>query len=162
MARRKPLKPLEESKKHWTKAELAERKKVAARARINRFRAKLSKADKKERKQREEASLFHWDRLLPHVDKRDDGCWVWTGPFQVQNTRVRPIVRAGLYGVLTADFVSLCLAKGRPPPRCFVTRLCETLGCIAPAHLAWSNAAVETAKRRRESHEQEKLLRRVE
>lgn len=161
---RNPRKPLRLCTKHWSPSELAERKRKQNAEKQARFRARMTKEQRRERKALEDARLFNWERLLPHIDKQPDGCWQWTGSFAVVKGRVRPVVRAGVLGMQPADFVVCCLSRGRPPPRCFVSSVCETLGvaCVAPDHLRWSNQAVEAAKRRRQDHEQKGMVGRVE
>lgn len=125
-----------------------------------RFRA-LPKDQRVARRQADGAVLYDWSRILPHVDKQPSGCWLWTGPFKVYFTRLRPVATAGAFGREYVDHIVCCLHRGRPPPNCFLSRVCDTIGCVAPEHLVWSNRAVETAKRR-QKNVQEELARRIE
>jgi hypothetical protein len=149
---------------HKGKAEIAARKRRANAERQRRFRKKYKataamRVVRAARKATEDARIYDWARILPHVDKREDGCWIWTGPFRRFDERARPALYAGVFGVQPVDHVVMCLAKGRPPPRCFVRSICDTLGCVAPDHLVWSNHAVERAKRRLE-HDQKGMAER--
>lgn len=117
------------------------------------------KTTAREARIRDGARCYDWERLLPYIDKQPDGHWLWRGSFKMVYQRLRPVVRAGAYGVERADHVVCCLSHGRPPPKCFVVRLCDNIECVAPAHLGWSNLAVETAKRRRRHHDEEELVR---
>lgn len=106
------------------------------------------------RRQEEGARLFTWERLLPYIDKRADGHWIWLGPFRATFGVVRPIARAGAVGREHVDFIVCCLSHGPPPPHCFAKRLCDEIACVAPEHIGWSNRVLERAKRRIR-HEQE-------
>lgn len=158
--RYKKLVPVNRTKKHLTKAEKAGRRQKVQADKQRRFYARMSTEERRERKKREDALLFEWSRVLPYVEKLESGCWAWRGPFRREDGRVRPVMRAGLFGRQYADFVVCCLAKGYPPLRCRVTRTCETMGCCAPDHLEWTVAVVERAKQRRQRHGKEELFRR--
>ncbi len=147
-----------------TPEELAAHKAALNREKVRAWRARqksVSKAERAQRKQEEGARLYTWERLLPYIVKQDDGCWLWTGSFKVTEWGLRPMARAGVYGVEPVEHIVCCLHRGRPPPRCTAKRVCETIGCVAPEHIVWSNRVVETAKRRRQ-HVEEELFRRVE
>lgn len=156
----KPLTKLKDSKKHWSKAELAERKRYRARVRSLRRDRRMTPEERAERTKRDDAKLFNWEAVLKHVVKREDGCWEWHGAFRVSEGRVRPRMRAGTHGDQPADFVVCCLAHGRPAQRTYVAAVCPngTIGCVAPAHLTWTVRVVETAKRRKKDPDEQEVM----
>jgi hypothetical protein len=77
------------------------------------------------------------DRFWSHVDKRDDGCWVWTGA-----------TRSGGYGVFhdgersrAAYRFSWELAYGPLAEGLAVSHVCGTRRCVRPEHLQLVNAS---------------------
>ena len=133
------------------------RKLTADRQYAYRIRFKqLTRGEKRARRQSDSAQLYRWERILPYIVKSDGGCWHWHGSFKIADGRLRPWARAGVFGGGFVDFVVCCLHRGRPPPNCFVSRVCETIDCVSPEHLVWSNQTVQRAKRRMR-HEQENL-----
>lgn len=146
-----------------TPAERLEHKRAVNREKQRRWKQRqksVPKAERRARKLEEGARLYTWDRLLPHIVKQDNGCWLWTGGLHASEWGVRPFARAGVYGMESVEHIVCCLHRGRPPPRCTAKRVCETIGCVAPEHIVWSNRVVETAKKRRRHVEKE--LARVE
>lgn len=158
MTRRKRYKrPPRDVVQAMSPAELAEHKRRINAEKQARYRKRFQALPKKERKKRRQedgARAYSWERILPYIDKAESGCWHWRGSFHVMGGRLRPLVRAGVFGREPADFVVCCLARGRPPPNCFVKRTCANIDCVSPEHLVWSNSTVELAKRRRRHHEQ--------
>jgi hypothetical protein len=120
-------------------------------------RAKMGKEQRAARRVKDDARCYDWARIEPNVDKRPDGCWVWTGSYMLMyGTDVYPRVRAGAYGSARADVVVWSLTHKKPLPHgCFLVRTCGNLSCVAEAHSLVSNQMVERAKRR--LHEQEEL-----
>ncbi len=162
--RRKYKRPTPEQRKAMTPEELREHKRALNAERQAKYRVGLRKqtrAERRERRQRETAALFTWERILPYIRREPGGHWIWLRGFRAKDGVVRPWLRGGVLGGVRADYVVCCLYRGRPPPNCLVASVCDTIGCIAPEHLVWSNQAVETAKRRRRNV-QEELARRVE
>ncbi len=163
--RKKYRRPTREQIRAMTPEEKLEHKRAIARekaARAHRRRMdSTTKAERRQIAQENDTRLFDWGRLLPHIERRPDGCWLWRGSFSLVFGVLRPWVKAGALGGMRADYIVCCLHRGRPPPRCFPSRTCETVGCVSPDHLVWSNMAVETAKAR-VRHEQEKLVGRIE
>lgn len=133
-----------------TPEEHAERKRAIARAIRKRYQKKLGKAERRKRRERDDARCYAWEAVLPHIDKQDDGCWIWTGHFQMTyGQRPRPIVRKGSYGKQFADNVVSCLHRKAPlPPGCFLRRSCGRMECVSPEHLLVTNQSVERAKGR--------------
>ncbi len=164
--RRKYKRPTREQLRAMTPQERLEHTRALERERSARYyRRHIASTTKAERRARAEeltTALFDWSRLLPHIERLPSGCWLWTGPFRSVFGDVRPWARAGALGGMRADHIVCCLSRGRPPPKCFVSRTCATVGCVSPTHLVWSNRAVETAKNRRRHVESEELAGRVE
>lgn len=135
------------------KARLAdpERKKAVRRANAKRKNAATPLCVKRAKRAADGARAYDWEHLLPHIERRDDGHWIWHGPLRRVFGRVRPIVRAGHAGQEHVDFIVCCLAHGRPPTnRVVLKRLCDEVLCVAPDHLTWSSRTVERARRKQE------------
>ncbi len=162
---KKYKRPTKEQVRAMTPAERAEHKRALDRERQARYQRRVmaatTKAERRARATEQNTRAFDWGRLLPHIERLPSGCWRWNGPFKVYRCVLRPWVKAGALGGMRADYIVCCLHRGRPPPNCFAVRVCDTIDCVAPEHVVWSNRAVETAKARRR-HVQEELAGRVE
>ncbi len=143
------------------RASKAHKNKLNAR-RCRRWRAGLGVLKSREKRLRDGARCYDWAALLPFIDKRPDGHWLWTGALRRVFGRVRPIARAGFAGKEHVDFIVCCLAHGRPPTiNCFVRRTCSEVLCVSPACLTWTTRVMERARRKQrgEDHVQEELAR---
>jgi len=76
------------------------------------------------------------DLFMSHVDKIDEGCWIWTG------SRRGVAVKNGHYGGFWKDGKSLLAHRasyeffvGPIPEGMFVLHKCDVPLCVNPAHL---------------------------
>jgi CxxC motif-containing protein len=70
-------------------------------------------------------------RLLAHVEKRDDGCWQWSGCINPGGYGV-----FGIYGRNTAAHrISYEMFTGPIPDGLTIDHLCRNTGCVNPDHL---------------------------
>jgi len=106
-------------------------------------RAKKGPEWLKAKRKADMARCVDLELLKSYSDVREDGCWVWRGPFERVYNKVKPVVRRG-YGKMYADWASFEAKFGRRPKRrCFPKAKCGTEWCIAPEHLYETNMVLE-------------------
>lgn len=101
----------------------------------------------------EETRLWRW---LSKVEKRVDGCWMWTGAVTHRHTGLD-------YGVVKVDYRAMYVHRvfyelfvGPIPDGYEVDHLCRVTTCVNPDHL---EAVTGAENRRRQLHIQEQMSR---